>query len=265
MTSSAFTCHSRQRNTFTLIELLVVIAIIAILAAMLLPALGNAKDMARATFCANNMRQIGLTLFMYAGDNNDHFPTAVRPPTPGIDNWSQGWDAILLGTSSADWEGEAKRASPRFRCPSDNVVRVDASWPYPRSYAINSGRHASNGIITDGSPAPLDDETTWPIHGISGGSVWSASLSSLADATGTIALTECHYEWNLSMATMGAYADNPTWIKLGMPLPNNNLAHGGASNYIFCDGHAKSLKPLDTMTGYNYTRPNKMWTRYAGD
>jgi prepilin-type N-terminal cleavage/methylation domain-containing protein len=102
-------CQSARRATrwaggFTLVELLVVIAIIAILAALLLPALGRSKEQTRRTVCKSNLRQFGLAVWLYANDNNARLPETVKIPIgyryPTATNWRKDTEGRYFNAES---------------------------------------------------------------------------------------------------------------------------------------------------------------------
>src|SRR5262245_58695177 len=104
---------TRQRAAFTLIELLVVIAIIAILAALLLPALATAKEKAKQTYCTNSEKQQALAVFMYSDEHSDTVPpVACQNDDGSITNWPQLLDPYL------------KSASVHF-CPTDLKAKTN--------------------------------------------------------------------------------------------------------------------------------------------
>jgi len=102
--------RNRKPSGFTLIELLVVIAIIAILAAILFPVFAQAREQARTTSCLSNMKQIGLSVRMYAQDYDEEFPMGTYP---GPRNWEvnqdvegdQGWNDCFGPPGPRDWAG----------------------------------------------------------------------------------------------------------------------------------------------------------------
>lgn len=237
----------RTHEAFTLIELLVTIAIIALLAAILFPVFGRARDNARRASCQSNLRQIGLAFAQYVQDYDSVYPMAYGYDLAG--NQTVAWDRELapyLGFKVFPPTQPSGPAPLILQCPNDILNR--GTYNSARSYALGGGGTASapTGFAGKAYSGPIRGE--------------GRHMAEITVPATTFMLVEYPAANNCFGRSTGVTVASPDAQDSGL-----QAVHFDGWNYLFADGHVKWLLPASTIGKGTWTTPAGYWTVAEND
>jgi len=241
------------KKGFTLIELLVVIAIIAILASILFPVFSRARENARKSSCASNMKQVGLALQMYSQDYDERMMIVWA----GTD---ERWPDVFTKSYI--------KSSTFLYCPSSNygTAGFASSYTYYPSFGYNYAYLSPGPGCPQGPDSTLTTVTTCASAPVSGQGTTGIALSQMDAPSETLAMAESNIYDAANGWNKGFYVVRPPhlWRAYnGDASPHSDLygrvaagRHNGMNNVLFADGHVKAQK-LDALRNQNLWRAVK--------
>ena len=246
-----------MKKSFTLIELLVVIAIIAILAAMLLPALGKAREKAYSINCSSNLKQIGTAENMYVQDNQEWFlPDSVPYKTKTYERWFEilsgtrrdGTKAVM-GNYNLQYSGRAKTVGT-FVCPSE-PRRFSNTQDKTNAMVYYTTMHYAQNMFTGGTGDAYFGADRPTAFCRKTSSILQPGKAILVGDNVMPNVTECQFLVVFSFRH-GASEAKERYITRTMPIMT-----GTRGNFCFVDGHVEAKTASDLKITSISTNPTQ--------